>query len=69
MLKNLENMQPIPNRMQKVNGLSAAPDCDTLVNSAVIVYPIHVDQCFSTPVLRAAFGSQAPFVRPSAVFQ
>jgi len=28
----------------------------------------HVDQWLSTPVLRAAFGSQAPFVQPAAVF-
>jgi len=47
----------------------AVPDCDTLINSAVTVCPIHVDQWFSTLVLRAAFGSQAPFARPSAVFQ
>jgi len=28
-----------------------------------------LEQWFSTTVLRAACGSQAPFVRPSAVFQ
>ena len=41
----------------------------TLVNSAVTIYPIHVDQWFSIPVLRVAFGTKAPFVRPLAVFQ
>jgi len=30
---------------------------------------IHVDQWFSTPVMKSAFGSHASFVRPSAVFQ
>jgi len=34
----------------------------------VTIYPIHVDQLFSTPVVRATF-SQAPFVWLSAVFQ
>jgi len=40
----------------------AALDCDTLVDLAVAVYPIHIDQWFSTPVLRAAFSIHAPFV-------
>jgi len=62
-------MLAVPNRLQKLPVDPAAPYCATLVDSAVTVYPMHVDQWFSTTVLRAAFGSQAPFVRPSAVFQ
>jgi len=69
MLKTVEKMLAVPNRQQKLNIGPAAPDFDTLVDSAVTVYQIHVEEWFSTVVLRAAFGSQAPFVRPSAVFQ
>jgi len=69
MLKTVEKMVAVPNRLQEVNVDPAAPNCDPLVDSAVIVYPIHVGQWFSTPVLRAKCGSQAPFVRPSAVSQ
>jgi len=67
MLKTVEKMLAVPDRLQKVD--PAAPDCDILVDSAVTVYPNHLDQWFSTPVLRAHSAPQAPFVRPSAVFQ
>jgi len=55
MLKTVEKMLAVPDCLQKVD--PAAPDCDILVDSAVTVYPIHLDQWFSTPVLRAAFSS------------
>jgi len=40
MLKTVENMLAVPNRLQKTVD-PAPPDCDTLVDSAVTVYPIH----------------------------
>jgi len=69
MLKTVVNMQPVPNCMQKVNGWSCTSwlwhprqlGCDCLSNSC---RPMILN-----PVLRAAFGSQAPFTRPSAAFQ
>jgi len=65
MLKNVENVQPVPNRMQKVNGWSCTSwlwrprqlGCVCLSNSC---RPVVLN-----PVVRAAFGSQAPFARPS----
>jgi len=69
MLKNVENMQAVPNRVQKINGWSCSSwlwhprqlGCDCPSNWCKLVV--------LNSVLRTAFGSQAPFARPSAVFQ
>ena len=68
MLKNVGNIQPVPNRMHKVNGWSCTSwlwhprqlACDCLSNSC---RPVVLK-----PFLKAAFGSQAPVQRPQQSF-
>jgi len=39
----VEKMPAVPNRLQKLNGWTCSPNCDTLVDSAVTVCSMHVD--------------------------
>jgi len=69
MLKTVEKMLAVPNRLQKVYGWfcssrlwhSCRLGCDCLFNSCR-------PKWLSTPDLRAAFGSQAPLCGPQQSF-
>jgi len=69
MLKTVEKMLAVPNRLQKVNGCSCSSrpwhlrrfGCDCLSNSC---RPVVLNSGSEGRIL-----VQAPFVRPSAVFQ
>ena len=51
---HVQNMQAVPNRPQKATVKPAASSSDTLIESAVTVCPIHIDQACTTQKARRA---------------